>query len=126
MSERCFIGLGSNQADPVAQLHNALEAINQLTGVSLLARSSLYSSVPLGPQDQPSYVNAVAMIDTRLPPEALLDQLQAIEQQHGRVRKAERWGPLFLPAYGIASLLAWWRGGHYYYDNAFEREAYGR
>lgn len=93
MSERCFIGLGSNQADPVAQVQHALEAISQLAGVTLRARSSLYSSVPLGPQDQPSYVNAVAMLDTQLPPEALLDELQAIEQQHGRVRKAERWGP---------------------------------
>jgi hypothetical protein len=45
---------------------------------------------------------------------------------HERVHVAqcERWGPLFLPVYGIASLLAWWRGGHYYFDNAFEREAY--
>lgn len=41
------------------------------------------------------------------------------------VRQARRWGPLFFPAYGLASLIAWLAGGHYYYDNRFEREAYG-
>lgn len=93
MPEQCFIGLGSNQADPAAQIEQACEAIGQLPGVSLRARSSLYSSAPLGPQDQPSYINAVVMLDTGLEAEALLDQLQAIERQQGRVRKAERWGP---------------------------------
>ncbi|QJD60278.1 2-amino-4-hydroxy-6-hydroxymethyldihydropteridine diphosphokinase [Pseudomonas sp. gcc21] len=93
MSERCFIGLGSNLADPVAQIESACEALSRLSGVRLRARSSLYTSAPLGPQDQPSYTNAVVMLDSQLQPEALLDALQAIEQQQGRVRKAERWGP---------------------------------
>ena len=93
MSERCFIGLGSNQADPAAQIELACDAISQLAGVRLRARSSLYSSAPLGPQDQPSYINAVVMLDTQLLPEALLDALQAIECEQGRVRKTERWGP---------------------------------
>lgn len=93
MTERCFVGLGSNQADPVSQIEQACNAISQLPGVTLRARSSLYSSTPLGPQDQPSYINAVAMLDTDLQPEALLDALQAIEQRQGRVRKTERWGP---------------------------------
>ena len=52
------------------------------------------------------------------------DLSRAHERVH--VRQVERWGPLFLPAYGLASLLAWRRGWHYYYDNRFEREAYGR
>ncbi len=47
------------------------------------------------------------------------------EHERVHVRQVERWGPLFLPAYGIATVIAWWRGGHYYYDNRFEREAYG-
>src|SRR5688572_5471058 len=54
---------------------------------------------------------------------ACLEVTRAHERVH--VRQAERWGPLFLPAYGIASLAAWWRGGHAYRDNRFEREAYG-
>lgn len=51
-----------------------------------------------------------------------------LSRSHERVhvRQCERWGPLFLPAYGIASLVAWVRGQHYYFDNRFEREAYGR
>ena len=40
------------------------------------------------------------------------------------VRQCERWGPLFLPAYGFASLVALLRGGSAYADNRFEREAF--
>ena len=59
----------------------------------LAAQSSLYASDPLGPPDQPRYVNAVAALDTDLSPLALLDALQTIELEQGRTRKAERWGP---------------------------------
>jgi hypothetical protein len=52
-----------------------------------------------------------------------LDLCRAHEHVH--VRQCERWGPLFLPAYALSSAWAWWRGGHYYRDNRFEREAYG-
>jgi hypothetical protein len=48
------------------------------------------------------------------------------EHEHVHVRQYERWGPLFLPAYFVASLLAWKRGRHPYFDNHFEREAYDR
>lgn len=48
------------------------------------------------------------------------------EHERVHVRQVERWGPLFLPAYGVASVIAWWKGQRYYYDNAFEKEAYGR
>jgi hypothetical protein len=51
-----------------------------------------------------------------------LQRTRAHERVH--VRQCERWGPLFLPAYGVASLLAKWRGGDAYLDNAFELEAY--
>ena len=91
--QRCFIALGSNQADPVMQVTQAFTELEALPESRLLARSSLYRSEPLGPQDQPAFINAVAMLETNLAPEALLDALQAIEQGAGRVRKAERWGP---------------------------------
>ncbi|WP_193075728.1 2-amino-4-hydroxy-6-hydroxymethyldihydropteridine diphosphokinase [Pseudomonas sp. FME51] len=94
--QRCFIALGSNQADPAAQVTNAFAELQKLPQSCLLARSSLYRSAPLGPQDQPAFINAVAMLETALPPEALLDCLQDIEQRSGRVRKAERWGPRIL------------------------------
>ncbi len=50
----------------------------------------------------------------------------ARDHERVHVRQCERWGPLFLPAYGVASLVAWWRGQDAYRDNRFEREAYGR
>lgn len=91
--ERVYIGLGSNLAEPLRQLQAALAAIAELPHSHLAATSSLYASDPLGPPDQPRYVNAVAALDTELAPLELLDALQRIEQEQGRVRKAERWGP---------------------------------
>jgi 2-amino-4-hydroxy-6-hydroxymethyldihydropteridine diphosphokinase len=93
MSEVVYIGLGSNLAEPLAQLREALQALAQLPQSQLQAVSSFYLSDPLGPSDQPRYVNAVARLDCALTPLQLLDALQHIEQQQGRVRKAERWGP---------------------------------
>lgn len=88
----CYIGLGSNLADPVQQIAHARSAIKHLPGVTEQAFSSLYRSKPMGPQDQPDYVNAVMAIATRLPPMELLRALQTIETQQGRVRRGERWG----------------------------------
>lgn len=90
---RAYIGLGANLNQPVQQLQQAIRALQQLPSSELIAVSSLYGSKPMGPQDQPDYVNAVAVLDTTLEAEALLDALQQIEQLHGRQRKAERWGP---------------------------------
>ena len=90
---RCYIGLGANLAQPLAQLQQAVAALRLLPASQLIAVSSFYGSKPMGPQDQPDYVNAVAALDTELPAEALLDALQQIEQQQGRQRKDERWGP---------------------------------
>lgn len=91
--ERVYIGLGSNLAEPRQQLRGAIAALATIQNSVLKAVSSLYLSDPLGPSDQPRYNNAVAALDTSLPPLKLLDALQAIEQAHGRERKAERWGP---------------------------------
>ena len=87
-----YIGLGSNLAEPVAQIKSARTSIASLAGVQELAFSSLYHSLPMGPQDQPDYVNAVMCIATDLSPMDLLRCLQNIENGHGRVRKGERWG----------------------------------
>jgi 2-amino-4-hydroxy-6-hydroxymethyldihydropteridine diphosphokinase len=91
--ERVYIGLGSNLADPLTQLRSALTALAALPQTSLVAQSSFYASDPLGPADQPRYVNAVAALDTQLSALELLDALQTIELEQGRMRKAERWGP---------------------------------
>ena len=87
-----YIGLGSNLDNPESQLKTAIEALTGLPKTRLQARSSLYLSAPMGPQDQPDYLNAVVQLSTGLEPEALLDKLQGIEQAQGRVR-AQHWGP---------------------------------
>lgn len=91
--ERVYIGLGSNLATPLEQLRSALAALAALPQTQLVAQSSFYASDPLGPADQPRYVNAVATLDSELSPLHLLDALQTIELEQGRTRKAERWGP---------------------------------
>ncbi len=87
-----FIGLGSNLDNPLAQLKSAVKAMEKIDGFDVKKLSNFYSSKPIGPQDQPDYVNAVARIETSLEPLELLDELQAIELQHGRVRGGVRWG----------------------------------
>lgn len=81
-----FVGLGANLGDAPATLKSAVQALRQLRNSRLTAVSSLYRSAPLGPPGQPDYFNAVARLDTALPPHALLSALQAIENTHGRVR----------------------------------------
>lgn len=87
-----YIGLGSNLESPVDQIKSARLAISALDNAKELAFSSLYASVPMGPQDQPDYVNAVMAVATSLSPMDLLYALQGIELEHGRVRGVQRWG----------------------------------
>lgn len=94
---RCYIGIGSNLNDPVNQVRQAFRALSNLPDTKLLAQSPLYSNPPLGPQDQPNYVNAVAELNTALSPQALLVKLLEVELQAGRDRaKAIHWGPRVL------------------------------
>ena len=90
-----YIGLGSNLSgsnlNPSQHLEGALKSINNNPDIYNLSKSSFYRTKPIGPQDQPDYVNAVATFETTLSPIALLDYLQQIESSHGRVR-TERWG----------------------------------
>lgn len=86
-----YVGLGSNLNDPLAQVNLALNELATLKQTRLSARSALYRSRAVGPE-QPDYINAVALLDTQLSPLDLLDQLQFIEQAHQRVR-LEHWGP---------------------------------
>ena len=87
-----YIGLGSNLENPIQKIRSAQQAINAVDGVSEQAFSSLYHSPPMGPQDQPDYVNAVMALSTTLVPLDLLYVMQAIELAHGRVRKEQQWG----------------------------------
>lgn len=86
-----FLGLGSNLDEPIAQLRQAIVALQQMPHSRVIAVSPLYRSPPLDGSAQPDYVNAVAQIDTQLLPDDLLQHVQQIEQQQGRQR-TQRWG----------------------------------
>ncbi|SFB81640.1 2-amino-4-hydroxy-6-hydroxymethyldihydropteridine diphosphokinase [Pseudoalteromonas denitrificans] len=91
---KVYLGLGANLNDPVNQINQAVTALKALSNTkNEILVSSFYTSKPMGPQDQPDYVNAVACIETKLEPLVLLAQTQKIELDLGRVRKDERWGP---------------------------------
>ncbi len=90
---RVYIALGSNLASPLSQVTAAIEALGAIPNSQIVAVSGFYRTPPLGPQDQPDYLNAAVALETSLAPEALLDHTQRIELDQGRVRKAERWGP---------------------------------
>jgi 2-amino-4-hydroxy-6-hydroxymethyldihydropteridine diphosphokinase len=88
-----YIAVGSNLDDPAAQVRRGLEALAHLPHTRRIAQSRLYRSVPLGPQDQPEFVNAAAGLLTQLGPRELLASLQQLETTLGRERPVERWGP---------------------------------
>jgi len=88
-----WLALGSNLADPLQQVQNALDALAAIPQTRVVTVSSFYRTPPYGPQDQPDYLNAVVELATALQPDALLDHTQRVEQEQGRVRKAHRWGP---------------------------------
>lgn len=101
-----YIGIGSNLADPLLQVEAAVHGLQSLPDTRLLTVSPWYGSQAAGgPAGQPDYVNGVACLQTSLPPHALLDALQTIEQQQGRerhVRWAARTLDLDLLLYGDA------------------------
>ncbi len=84
------IGIGANIGDAAGTVERAIDALHEIGPI--IARSSLYRSEPWGKRDQPDFTNAVARIETSLPPRALLAALQAIESRLGRI-PGERWGP---------------------------------
>ena len=88
-----YIGIGSNLDSPSAQVRRAAAALSQLPRTRLIALSPLYRNPAVGPGAQPDFVNAVAGVETRLEPHDLLDALQAIEREQGRVRGPMRWPP---------------------------------
>ena len=95
---KVYIGLGSNLDDPQSQLKKAIIAMEMVPSTSVVKTSSFYRSKPVGPQDQPDYVNAVVELGTELSASVLLDYLQAIENEQGRERKV-KWGARTLDLY---------------------------
>jgi len=80
-----YVGLGANLGDPAAALQAAQRSISTLPATQLLRVSSVYRTAPVDAQG-PDFLNAVALIDTKLAPDELLAQLQRIEAEHGRER----------------------------------------
>ncbi len=87
-----FIGIGSNQGEPAAACREAVRQLAETPGVRHLRSSTLYRTEPVGPQDQPWFVNAVLEIRTTLSPRHLLDELKEIERRMGRT-EGPKWGP---------------------------------
>ncbi|SLJ83357.1 2-amino-4-hydroxy-6-hydroxymethyldihydropteridine diphosphokinase [Psychrobacter sp. DAB_AL43B] len=91
----CYVGLGSNLANelgsPVEHLQQALEVMQEDEKVRKVRVSSFYASIPMGPQDQPDFVNAVAGFETIFTPLELLAFCQQLEQQAKRAR-LRHWG----------------------------------
>lgn len=83
---RAAIALGSNLGDPEAQVNQGFDDIAAIEGTELLRRSRLHRTAPVGYADQPDFVNACALVETRLGARALLEALLAVERRHGRVR----------------------------------------
>lgn len=88
---RAYVGIGSNLGEPMEQVRRAVAAMRALPHTRVVKLSSLYRSLPLGGADQPDYINAVAVLDTRLDARRLLAALHDIEAAQGRDRSAGRW-----------------------------------
>jgi len=87
-----YVAVGSNLDDPAQQVGSALARLAQLPECRLVLRSPLYRSTPLGPQDQPDFINAVAGMLTTLEPLAMLHTLKDLEVAMGRAQPVVRWG----------------------------------
>jgi 2-amino-4-hydroxy-6-hydroxymethyldihydropteridine diphosphokinase len=87
-----YVGIGSNLGSPRERVLEAIERMSVLPATRMLLRSHLYLSRPMGPKDQPDFVNAAVGVLTQLGPRELLQELLGIELHMGRDRR-ERWGP---------------------------------
>lgn len=86
-----YIGLGSNLEQPYLQIENAIIALDKSPAITVIRDSGCFKSKPMGPEDQPDYVNAVVEIETSMDAIELLKHCQLIEKQQGRI-KLRHWG----------------------------------
>lgn len=91
--EQVYIAVGSNLGEPLLQAQQAIAALDAIPNSHVVSTSSVYRTKPLGPQNQPDFLNLAVLLETSLEPEVLLNHTQKIELELGRVRKEERWGP---------------------------------
>ncbi|MDQ3382133.1 MAG: 2-amino-4-hydroxy-6-hydroxymethyldihydropteridine diphosphokinase [Actinomycetota bacterium] len=90
---RAYVGLGANLGPREVTLLRAVDVLAAEQGVEILAVSQLRETDPVGNVEQPTFVNGAVAVETSLSPRELLDALLRVEQELGRVRDGERWGP---------------------------------
>ncbi|RJK96032.1 2-amino-4-hydroxy-6-hydroxymethyldihydropteridine diphosphokinase [Vallicoccus soli] len=91
---RAAFGLGSNLGEREEALQGAVDALLESPEIHAAGVSPVYETAPVGGPDQADYLNAVLVVDTTLPPRALLERAHAVEEAYGRDRaREERWGP---------------------------------
>jgi 2-amino-4-hydroxy-6-hydroxymethyldihydropteridine diphosphokinase len=89
---RAYVGLGANLGDREGTMRRALDLLEG-DGVRVVAVSSFRETDPVGYEDQPQFLNAVAALETERPPRDLLERLLAVERDLGRTRDGPRYGP---------------------------------
>ncbi|MBS8226223.1 2-amino-4-hydroxy-6-hydroxymethyldihydropteridine diphosphokinase [Vannielia litorea] len=102
---KALIAAGSNAASPFGSPNvTVVSAFSALEGesFSIVAKSRLFETPAFPPGNGPDFVNAAALVETTLTPEAVLERLHEVEAAHGRVRE-RRWGPRTLDL----DLIAW-------------------
>lgn len=88
-----YVAIGSNLGDPLKNVRDSFAQLAAIRSSRLIARSRFYLTAPLGPQDQPHFVNAAAGLLTLLNASELLSELKRLEQALGRATPIVRWGP---------------------------------
>jgi 2-amino-4-hydroxy-6-hydroxymethyldihydropteridine diphosphokinase len=86
-----LVAIGANLGDRLATMRAAVDQLARVEGVRVLEQSSVYDTAPVGPPDQPRYLNAAVSVATTLGPQELLVRLLAIEATLGRERDGTRW-----------------------------------
>lgn len=93
---QAYIGMGSNIGDRAEHCRKAIAALAACKGCLVEAESPLYETEPVDFEEQDWFINGVARVRTCLEPEALLQQLRAIERAMGRRPEGRRFGPRVL------------------------------
>ncbi len=89
-TNKAYIGIGSNLSDPLTQVERAFDRIDAITDSTIISKSSVYVTSPVGFTDQADFINAVCIVATKLQPMELFSELQQIEREQGRVKDALR------------------------------------
>jgi 2-amino-4-hydroxy-6-hydroxymethyldihydropteridine diphosphokinase len=88
-----YVAVGANLDDPLARVRQSFAHLSAIRATRLVATSRLYRTTPLGPQDQPDFINAAVGLLTQLSATELLAELKTLERSLGRATPVVRWGP---------------------------------